>query len=321
MLNLKGPSLGISGRFKIDVLNSKGELVEDKCLPEQKNLVTEAGLAQILKGEASPYLVLGTGSTPPQREDIRLDNALVVSPSRATFNGGTLLNETSFQVSRVFTFNLGQVVGNITELGLATPYSSLSSYTLLTRALIKDALGNATSIEILADEQLKITYTLKIELSDNVDPYTINVESDGNFTEHTITPLFKIHNTQVQIFQTNRSGTFLMHVNYANGTSSDSGDSVTKHAGAFSVDRNTYSENWTGYAGISKWNGNIAFIGIADAMRRTDNFGATASFHLDSSRKESTSGTAFVWRIDPPIIKTNQQIMEISCSISVTYGD
>lgn len=325
MIKLKGPTMGISGRFKIDVLNPKGELVKDKCLPEQKNLVTEAGLRALISEKRDVRLVLGTGSTTPQREDVRLDNTLTVYNSSMTFKGASSKGDTFFEVSKEFVFNLGQVVGNITELGLAGWYTSLSSYTLITRALIKDASGDATSIEVLEDEQIKITYTLRLEIDGTNEPYSIMVEKDGDLTEHTITPKFKLQdwNELHRLFGgMSRVHNGMIRVGIDKGYSnigSEEPDSATNnnYAGSFSEDRKTYTVNVEAFAGINKWVGDISYVGVSDCL--TDN--SSGGFNISNPEKEIYQGTAFVWQVDPPITKTNEQVMEMTCSVSATYGD
>lgn len=329
MLKLKGPSMGISGRFKLDVLNSKGKLVEDKCLPEQKNLVTESGLSQFLSNNSTSFrLALGTGSTPPQREDVMLDNFLTYSPDAygTSFTGlgyVTRIDSTSYESTREFVFDLGQVVGNITELGLVYGFGYNETPTLVTRALIKDALGNATSIELLEDEQLRVTYTLQMKISDSSEPYTLSVNNDGTLEEHTVTPFFAWRDLDYNYgFFVGRNVNYL-HQAICTSLASDrsissTGDSGNVGNGSFSEDRKTYSIEFEVYAGINKWNGETAWVGVLDHMRP----GKVGSFSYNSSTGSySTGSTTFIWQIDPPITKTNDQVMEITCSLSVTYGD
>lgn len=151
----------IRGKFVIDVLNKDGELV--RTSGEQENIITNHGLnSAILYGEGlftRTKVAMGTGTTTPSYADTVLVNKVGTLSGDATFvsvsNSGA--PDYVYSLTYRFTGAIGNVVGNLAELGLE---STSSPFNLKTRALIKDSSGNPTTISVSSSEQVIVTYTL-----------------------------------------------------------------------------------------------------------------------------------------------------------------
>lgn len=154
---IKAP-VGVKGFFEVEVLSADGTIKSSTgTFP---NLVLDTGLQRLastsnVNVSFATLCAVGSGNTPPSPGDQALQNQL------ASQSGGSVSNSNNLeggycQLVRVWTFGLGDVVGNISELGVGW---SASSGGLFSRALILDQFGNPTSITILADEQLRVRWT------------------------------------------------------------------------------------------------------------------------------------------------------------------
>lgn len=150
-------SVGVSGLFpKIEVLRADGSVKQS--LDSFPNLITNAGLERLATSASSPfgtYCRVGTGSTPPSETDTALENQ-IASTTSYSLSRGVTVGEGFCWGRAVYTFALGAVVGNISELGIG--WTASSNNTLFSRALILDQFGNPTTITLLADEQLRVTW-------------------------------------------------------------------------------------------------------------------------------------------------------------------
>ena len=110
------------------------------------------------------YAELGTSTT----ERVLTDSTLG-SPVSGRSGGGSgggragkevdnLDGTSTITITRQMAFNLGDKVGTFSEVGV---YSSASVGTFIAGQLIKDEFGAPTTVTVLADEQLIVTYTLE----------------------------------------------------------------------------------------------------------------------------------------------------------------
>jgi hypothetical protein len=121
------------------------------------NIVTNVGLDRV--GSGSSFLNechVGTGTVVPQATDSALEQHVAGTSNRKNASSGRLMEAPyggRYQAS--WEFGLGAVVGNMSEVGIGW-----SSGGLFSRALFVDTNGNPTTITVLADEILYVTYRL-----------------------------------------------------------------------------------------------------------------------------------------------------------------
>lgn len=161
MNNIEIKAGSVSGRFKIEKITASGERVA--VADWFSNLIVDGGLDWLGTGnahDATQYCRAGTGATAPANGQTGL-----VSQLGSASAIGTIVESTSggvpvwYQsVTRVYTFAIGAVVGNVAELGT---FSAATGGTMFSRALVKDTGGNPTTITILSDEQLVVTYEFR----------------------------------------------------------------------------------------------------------------------------------------------------------------
>ena len=141
----------VKGSFSVQVIRA-GKVIVD--LPRQSNLILSTAMS-VISG-LGVYLHVGTGSTAPTYSDTSLENFLTSANSPTWTDSPSVLNGSVYEKesSKIFTFALGSVVGNLSELGVALQAST----SLQTRALFKDGVGDPTTIVVTALDQLVVTY-------------------------------------------------------------------------------------------------------------------------------------------------------------------
>lgn len=211
-------SYKVKSRYKLEKIGADG-VVKDSS-EWSPNMILNRGLVALLGGSGTSNRVFmkpvcGSGNTPVSAFDINLasfisgspDNAISVSSTRNTSVSPLYVKHTF-----VWRFPIGSVVGNVSEVGVAITGSTPDSSTpLFSRALVVDSAGNPTSITILSDEQLQITYELYIyapgdssgsfdQIIDGVtQPFTytirpavINDTSDSGWADAAVTGIFSL---------------------------------------------------------------------------------------------------------------------------------
>ncbi|WWO60317.1 baseplate protein [Xanthomonas phage SB4] len=189
---MSSTKIGLSGMFQVEVVRSCGK--REVVLPWQKNLITDWGMDhmagkhyQTNSSEFTNYVHVGTGSAVPAFADVKLQSWL---GSASLINAVTVPPiptdpEPFVGYRKVGTFARGAVVGNITELGVSTGQGKDS--TLATRALFRDAEGQPVTIVVSSDEQLIITYEMRIYISKT--PVVTTVTDPTTGVEYTIKAL------------------------------------------------------------------------------------------------------------------------------------
>ena len=158
-------NMGMAGEFRVVVKRADGSTKIDTGY--QKNLILNQGLDFFGGGKDTnmmSYCVIGSGNSQPVYTQNKLDTA-IKGVSGATFSTkydyDASRDGNLYKTNKVCKYSFtGLNNVNISELGLASVYNSISDYFLCTRALIKDSQGNPTTITVLSGEILEIYYKL-----------------------------------------------------------------------------------------------------------------------------------------------------------------
>lgn len=268
----------VSGEYRIEIINKFGDVINDSGF--FKNLITNNGLnLRATTANTALYCQVGTGSATPSFTDTTLSSYLASQSGSSTLSNSP---SSPFYTQRsvTYTFPVGAVVGNITEIGVS-PTSG--SGNLFSRALILDGSGNPTSMTILSSEQLRVTYVFRIYAPLNDVTGTIDIS--GKSYSYTI----RAGNlTSLSYFSTDYSESNASPAPFAtNGsigaiTSIPSGTIVSISMSAGSYINGSYSINHTISASASQGNlsggisalfytsGSISFqIGFSPAIPKT----------------------------------------------------
>jgi hypothetical protein len=146
----------LAGRYLMVAVKPDGT---ERHLAEFDNLLTDVGLNQIGVGTPFGWAQVGSGSVAPANTDTALQTH-VASTNSNTASATGVQSATPYYgwVRQTYRFAAGVAAGNLSEVGIGWGTSG----NLLSRSLIKDSDDNPTTITVLSDEVLDITYELQI---------------------------------------------------------------------------------------------------------------------------------------------------------------
>lgn len=159
-------NLGVSkakGEFKVVLRDKNGKVTKETSW--NNNLLLDKFFTSLNWGR---YCYVGTGSTAPLPTDTKMAALLGAPVSLHSIAGSAAIEAggsdadgyTYVSGSSVFRWDIGTIVGNISEFGISDS-SNTTTYTLYVRSLIKDTNGDPTTITVTADDQLEIWWRLK----------------------------------------------------------------------------------------------------------------------------------------------------------------
>lgn len=150
----------LKGEFRMVAVNA--DTGEERLLADWfPNLITNSGLDAIgMAGNPVYACAVGSGNTPPTVLNSTLQSQV------ASTNVGGSIGSASAAVSapyattleRSWRFDAGVAAGNLSEVGIF----SYGPVMLFSRSLIKDTEGNPTTITVLSNEFLDVSYRLSI---------------------------------------------------------------------------------------------------------------------------------------------------------------
>lgn len=174
----------IAGQYSAQVIHADGSITE---VPWFDNMILDSGLDDVgvlgtgIDLRYACHVGTGTAATVASQTTLGARISPTVAPVAPYQSGGTNVNlgaptyatETTYS----FTFGLGGVVGNITEVGLGTNTTAGTNGTrLFCRSLFKDGSGNPIAITVTASDQLVVYHKLITTrtLTDSVGTVTIS---------------------------------------------------------------------------------------------------------------------------------------------------
>lgn len=184
-MQLKGQTIGFKGEYAIKVLDKDGN--EKEYINNEKTIRSGEPIKNALLDTFFQLLHTtdnnltqgwircgsGTGAVDHTQttleQQISLNNGNWPSAGAAPYNTEVEGSIIKIANQYKFTFAIGQIEGNISELGAMFTNGS----TLHSRALVEDSQGQPATITITRDEQLVIIYKLNAEAS--VDDVVQNV--------------------------------------------------------------------------------------------------------------------------------------------------
>lgn len=305
-------TISIAGEYRIVAHDADGNVTFDSG--NQRNIILNAGI-DLLGGPSSAdmmsYCLIGSGNTAPNPEQEELEDYVAVHSSVAdgeshyNYDAGDALYKVGRSKQYTFT-DLNNV--QISELGLAASFTSEQSYELCTRALIKDANGNPTTLTVLTGGTLNVFYTLWAVFNTADVSGKVNIlDNGGNRTAYDYT-LRLAYVGQIDYLNSvgmgfSSSGTSIQH-----GAYSDDIAAITSSPSApvYNDSGELIHEAYVPGSGVMSVAWNIP-IGVAVGDLRT--------FSLTTTRG--------IWQIrfgseldDSPITKTDTQALIIPIQIT-----
>ena len=164
----------MEGIYSFKAVNaSTGESRHLGDVADSPNMIVKAGLNAVGGGATLIYqCCIGTNSTTVTFIDTGLGAQIAATTTIQSSTYGAASSAPYYRWYRkTFRFDQGVAAGNLAEVGMKT-----SSGTLFSRALIVDSAGIPTTLSILEDEYLDVTYELRtyIDATDKVQTIVIN---------------------------------------------------------------------------------------------------------------------------------------------------
>ena len=284
----------LAGRVKLQISGGERGVID---YPWQDNMILDQGFILLITGydiigppSALKYIGVGSSSQTVEPTDTGLI-APIARVRRASVEYGWN-EEGGFGWSRArATFANGLAAGNISELAAGSDDNNTSA---CARALVRDELGNPTTITVLAGETLVVTWEWRRWWT-VADTHVLEFDVDGVATSTTVTykPVSELSKTDDRCLKS--GGETAM-----GGQKLGGGNLISSDGGVFIGEfKNTYTE--------LEGNGEITY-----ATTRGDNLsggsGSGAVFPYDTRYATFT----------PPIIKTDQFKLEIYHRIRLT---
>jgi hypothetical protein len=161
------PTPRYAGWYKLEAhkVDADGKIISSRIAADWfPNLITDAGLAAMavynLQGSLLACAKVGSGTATPAFTDTALQTFIAGTSTNQAGSSAVVVGPPRYAYYRVTKrFGAGQAAGNLTEIGMGR--ASTNTDVLYSRALIVDGAGNPTTITILADEVLDVTYELR----------------------------------------------------------------------------------------------------------------------------------------------------------------
>jgi hypothetical protein len=175
----------VAGYYKIEAvkLDKDGNEVSRRVVADWfPNLITNQGLNRM--GNNIDYLSrcsVGDGSTAPVFTDTGLSSFIASTATITSNTTGTLATSPYYTSANLtFRFAEGVATGNLAEVGVGW---SASDGFLFSRALILDGGGSPTTITILSDETLDVSYEFRFypKLIDDIGTVVFTGNIGGSY--------------------------------------------------------------------------------------------------------------------------------------------
>lgn len=309
------------------------------------NLLTDEFFRRVLtqgtSGNWMSSIVVGTGTNTPLPTDTNL-GAFVAASVTNIGSSVREVNSTIFPryVKNGFTRRFdGTAIANqpLSEVGVALtsgPTTNAGPSTVLaSRALIVDQYGNPTTITVLADEFLDITYTLTTYAMDGVvGSFDINVLGTVETFNYEIRPVFMSNTTENGWAEGTSSSRYAIA-----GTCIPSGSAVVDSVETVSSTKDTFfdpSDSSTSIPNIGRFIKGTMYPPTWNASTKT----ATSSLTLPLSNGNDAAGIRSIFLrfqggdrlsnpiimgphqmlLDRPIMKTSDHVFEFPIVMSLS---
>lgn len=174
---------GLAGEIRCIVKAKDGSIIADTDF--QKNMILDTGLDFFGGGQGVSMFdncLVGSGTLAPKATDKVLGSFVAKHSSIDEELSGSepyFFGDPEYKVWHQKTYRFFNLEGKtVSEVGLASKFTSQSSYYLCTKALIKNSEGSPISITLKKDEVLEITYRVwqVFAVADSI--FDINVADD-----------------------------------------------------------------------------------------------------------------------------------------------
>lgn len=302
----------LAGRFKFEAVKILPDGTEQRrsltgwC----PNLITNAGLDRICSTGISDQIIaigVGSGNKAPAVTDTALQSQIARTGTVKEDNAGLNTNGSRYGWRRkTMRFGVGEAAGNLSEVGV---FSATSGGICFSRALIVDGSGTPTTITVLADEQLDVTYELR-----NYQP-----SADGYWSA-TISGV--VYTGTVRMANSNRGDVYIQTWVPRGPSGYDVGMLLATGSYNSAYETNTLGATTTVPAGTPSVADTITSQAyVAGTYARTH----TVSFSLNRGNFASGIGSftfgscvgEYQLSVSPKIVKTTSHVLNLTVVVSV----
>lgn len=165
------------------------------------NIITNTGLdalAGYTADDASSYCHVGTGTATEAATDTALGTHVAYEATAYSKSDSAKSSAPYYgYLNRAWRFGEGEAEGNIAEIGFN---NSASNANMFSRARVKDGGGSPTTITVLSDEYLDVSYQLRlypdhINSDGSTNDGTGSIDISGTSYSYTIRPAYVNNNT------------------------------------------------------------------------------------------------------------------------------
>lgn len=307
-INLRA-NVGLRGRYRLRV-RKRGEDTPRVDTGWFDNLITNDGLDAL--GDTDGWMQacqVGSGNTSPTNTDTALDSYVAGTTTKPNIVSD-IQSSAPYYASTTTTYRFGEgdAAGNISEVGVGT---AASGGTLFSRALVTDGGGSPTTITVLSDEFLEVSYQL--QLIPPTGDVTATVDDDG--------PAGTSHDITLRASEVDRDGASGPGWSILAGSGSQgivelsTGSNVQAFTGAIG----TIAEAPAGTAASVTSVSNDTYVGGSYERTATMTFDLDdANFDIQSIRFKFVNGGTWQVEFDPVIPKTN--LLRLEVGVTVTWA-
>lgn len=294
----------VGARFKLVARKaSTHEITKESAWSD--NLVLDSGLTQMLTGTWYNLCLVGSGASTPIASQTQLDSfiASTATVQVATTSGIQVAAEPYYHwIRRTYRFGEGVAAGNLREVAIGWANNACWN-----RALIRDELGNPTTLTIFSDEYLDVVVEIRNYLTRTSTGSFNYLDKLGN--------VISTHTYTCKSFLVS-SGTTLGPVSFM-GFNTFSG-AITDDVSATITGSIVSGIGTTALAGtiVSPFKKQSKPV-----ITLTNGIGTLRSFTtrvMGVGVDASGTGCGYKWQIEPPIVKNNTT--ELTFTMSVTIG-
>lgn len=302
--------IGLSARARFQAIVHKGD-VEN---PVEKtgwfdNIVLDSGLQRMKVNTWYSGISVGSGNSTPVVTQVGLDSYINrTTTTSVNVTVGSSVDEDSrqyFWQRMTYRFGAGAAAGNISEVGLSWGTGD----SLWNRALVKNNLGNPTTITVLSDEYLDISVEIRFYLKYGGTGSFDVLDAIGNVASS--------HNYSIMPYSRN--------------------EPTTGGIGAVSPSHMTlYTGEYTGVIGSPEISGRIGNTGRtsianSDLLQVSGRFTfdltsgvgaiktmvlALSGFGFNTSSPSVLASFGYAFVLDVPIVKTNTERLTVDATIN-----
>ena len=265
------------------------------------NLITNGGLDQMgTSGAWLRWCQVGSGTADAAFTDTGLVSRVAGSTTKATSSGVQATAPYYTWVRNVYRFAAGVAAGNLSEVGI----SWLSTGSMFSRARIVDGAGAPTTITVLADEFLDVTYEFR--------KYLPAADATGTIVLEGVTQTWTARAANATL--TSARGVFGWEI-LENGTSEGSFSLNSSGRVAYAGSIGAITSTPTGTAQLTG-TGSVATYVAGDYYSDI-----TFSYALDAGNFPSPGITAFMFKMgigtfqfgfSPGILKTSSKVLSLT---------